>query len=146
MVAQAFNPSTREAEAGGFLSSRSAWSTEWAPGQPGLYRETLSQKKKKKKKKRIWQPFKGHTPDSFLAIRLWWREGLSWHGVGDRPLHQEVDRRHHTLPFLHLLSPLHLKHLAFTTTISDHALLFCSALSEANLITLRVSYILKIPS
>jgi hypothetical protein len=28
VVAQAFNPSTREAEAGGFLSSRPAWSTE----------------------------------------------------------------------------------------------------------------------
>jgi hypothetical protein len=38
--------STREAEAGGFLSSRPAWSTEWVPGQPGLYRETLSRKKK----------------------------------------------------------------------------------------------------
>jgi hypothetical protein len=44
-VAHAFNPSTREAEAGGFLSSRSAWSTEWVPGQPGLHRETLSWKK-----------------------------------------------------------------------------------------------------
>jgi hypothetical protein len=40
-VAHAFNPSTREAEAGGFLSSRPAWSTEWVPGQPGLHRETL---------------------------------------------------------------------------------------------------------
>jgi major histocompatibility complex class I len=27
VVAHAFNPSTREAEAGGFLSSRPAWST-----------------------------------------------------------------------------------------------------------------------
>jgi hypothetical protein len=43
MVVHAFNPSTWEAEAGGFLSSRPAWSTEWAPGQPGLHRETLSQ-------------------------------------------------------------------------------------------------------
>jgi hypothetical protein len=42
MVAHAFNPSTREAEAGGFLSSRPAWSTEWVPGQPELHRETLS--------------------------------------------------------------------------------------------------------
>jgi hypothetical protein len=32
VVAHAFNPSTREAEAGGFLSSRPAWSTEWVPG------------------------------------------------------------------------------------------------------------------
>jgi hypothetical protein len=52
VVAHAFNPSTREAEAGGFLSSRPAWSTEWVPGQPGLHRETLSQKKTKKNKKK----------------------------------------------------------------------------------------------
>ena len=32
VVAQAFNPSTREAEAGEFLSLRPAWSTEWVPG------------------------------------------------------------------------------------------------------------------
>jgi hypothetical protein len=43
-----FNPSTREAEAGRFLSSRPAWSTEWVLGQPGLHRETLSQKNKNK--------------------------------------------------------------------------------------------------
>jgi hypothetical protein len=49
VVAHAFNPSTWEAEAGGFLSSRPVWSTESVPGQPGLHRETLSQKKKKKK-------------------------------------------------------------------------------------------------
>jgi hypothetical protein len=41
-VATAFNPSTWEAEAGGFLSSRPAWFTKWVPGQPGLHRETLS--------------------------------------------------------------------------------------------------------
>jgi hypothetical protein len=52
VVAHTFNPSTWEAEAGGFLSSRPAWSTEWVPGQPGLYRETLSQKTKKKKKRK----------------------------------------------------------------------------------------------
>jgi hypothetical protein len=40
VVAHAFNPSTWEAEAGGFLSLRPAWSTEW-PGQPKLYRKTL---------------------------------------------------------------------------------------------------------
>jgi hypothetical protein len=49
VVAHAFNPSTREAEAGGFLSLRPAWSTKGVPGQPGLYRETLSQKKNKTK-------------------------------------------------------------------------------------------------
>jgi hypothetical protein len=46
VVAHAFNPSTWEAEAGGFLSSRPAWSTEWVPGQSGLHRETLSWKQK----------------------------------------------------------------------------------------------------
>ena len=46
VVAHAFNPSTWEAEVGRFLSSRPAWSTERVPGQPGLYRETLSQKQK----------------------------------------------------------------------------------------------------
>jgi hypothetical protein len=49
VVAHTFNPSTREAEAGGFLSSRPAWSTKWVPGQPGLYRETLSRKTKQNK-------------------------------------------------------------------------------------------------
>jgi hypothetical protein len=53
VVAPAFNPSTWEAEAGGFLSSRPAWSTKWVPGQPGLYRETLSQKTKTKTKTKI---------------------------------------------------------------------------------------------
>jgi hypothetical protein len=48
VVVHAFNPSTREAEAeaGGFLSSRPAWSTKWVPGQTELHRETLSQKTK----------------------------------------------------------------------------------------------------
>jgi hypothetical protein len=50
MVVHAFNPSTQEAEADGFLSSRPAWSTKRVPGQPGVYRETLSRKTKKKKK------------------------------------------------------------------------------------------------
>ena len=40
-----FNPSSWEAEAGEFLSSRTVWSTEWVPGQPGLHREILSRKK-----------------------------------------------------------------------------------------------------
>jgi major histocompatibility complex class I len=44
VMVHAFNPSTWEAEAGGFLSSRPAWSTKSVSGQSGLYRETLSQK------------------------------------------------------------------------------------------------------
>jgi hypothetical protein len=48
VVAHTFSHSTQEAEADGFLSLRLAWSTEWVPGQPGLHRETLSQKNKTK--------------------------------------------------------------------------------------------------
>jgi hypothetical protein len=49
-VAHTFKPSTWEAEAGGFLSSRPAWSTERVPGQPGLYRERNPVSKNKTKK------------------------------------------------------------------------------------------------
>ena len=45
MVAHAFNPSTWESEASRFLSLRPVWFTQWVPGQPGLYRESLSWKK-----------------------------------------------------------------------------------------------------
>jgi hypothetical protein len=38
----AFNPSTQESEAGGSLSSKPAWSTSWAPGQPVLERLWLN--------------------------------------------------------------------------------------------------------
>jgi hypothetical protein len=51
VVAHAFNPSTWEAEAGGFLSLRPAWFTGLVPGQPGLRRETLSRKQNKTKQK-----------------------------------------------------------------------------------------------
>jgi hypothetical protein len=52
VVVHAFNPSTWEAEACGFLNSRPAWSIKSVPGQPGLYRETLSRKTKTKKRKK----------------------------------------------------------------------------------------------
>jgi hypothetical protein len=58
VVAHTFNPSTWETETSGFLSSRPAWSTEWVPGRPGLYRETLSQSKNK-------------TPLGFPEIQMW---------------------------------------------------------------------------
>jgi hypothetical protein len=48
-VSHTFNPRTWEAEAGRFLSSRPAWSTEGVPGEPGLHKETLSQKQNKTK-------------------------------------------------------------------------------------------------
>jgi hypothetical protein len=44
-------PALGVAEAGGFLSSRPAWSTKWVPGQPGQYRETLFEPPPAKKKK-----------------------------------------------------------------------------------------------
>ena len=61
VVSHAFNLSTWEAEAGGFLSSRPAWSTEWVPRQLGLYRETLSQKQNKQTNKQ----------DNRVFERLW---------------------------------------------------------------------------
>ena len=45
-------PALGRQRAGRFLSSRPAWFTEWVSGQPGLHRETLSQKLKKEKKKK----------------------------------------------------------------------------------------------
>ena len=51
MAVQAWEPSTCEAETGGFLCSRSAWSTERVRGQPGLHRETLSLRKRKEGRK-----------------------------------------------------------------------------------------------
>jgi hypothetical protein len=48
VVAHTFN---QEAEAGGSVSSRPAWSTERVLGQPGLHRETLSQTNKNYKNK-----------------------------------------------------------------------------------------------
>jgi hypothetical protein len=46
-VAHTFNPSPQEAEAGRSLSLRLAWSIDRIPGQPGLHRETLPQKRKR---------------------------------------------------------------------------------------------------
>jgi hypothetical protein len=51
VVAHTFNPSTWEAEVGGSLSSRPAWSTKWIPGQPGLHRRNPVSEKKPKKQK-----------------------------------------------------------------------------------------------
>jgi hypothetical protein len=69
VVAHAFNPSTWEAEAGGFLSSRPAWSTEWVPGQPGLYRETLSRKNKTKQTNKKTKTKKTQTNKKKKGIR-----------------------------------------------------------------------------
>ena len=47
-MAHAFNPSTWEAEAGGFLSSRPAWSTEFQDSQGYTEKPCLEKPKKKK--------------------------------------------------------------------------------------------------
>jgi hypothetical protein len=39
----------RKQRQGDLWEFQPVWSTEWAPGQPRLHREILSQKKKKKK-------------------------------------------------------------------------------------------------
>ena len=48
MVAHAFNPSTLEAEAGGSLSSRPAWSTELVQDSQGYTEKSCLQRKKKR--------------------------------------------------------------------------------------------------
>jgi hypothetical protein len=50
-VQLSFSPSTREAEAGGFVSSRPAWSTEWVLGQ-SKQRNIVSKKPKRKERER----------------------------------------------------------------------------------------------
>ena len=52
VVAHPFNLSTQETEPGRSLSSRSAWTTEQVPGQPGLHKETLSQEQNKTNKQK----------------------------------------------------------------------------------------------
>lgn len=49
----AFNPSTQEAETGGFLSLRSTWSTEQVSGQPGraTQRNPVSKERKEGREK-----------------------------------------------------------------------------------------------
>jgi hypothetical protein len=65
-----FNPSTQEAEAGRFLSSRPAWSTKWVPGQPGLYRKTLSQKTTKQNKTKQNKTKQNKTKQNKIEIVL----------------------------------------------------------------------------
>jgi hypothetical protein len=54
VVTPVFNICNGEAEAGGSLSSRLAWS-EWVPGQAGLHRETSSQNQNQNKQKREFE-------------------------------------------------------------------------------------------
>jgi hypothetical protein len=89
VVVHAFNPSTQE-EAGRFLSSRPAWSTVWVPGQPGLYRETLSRKRKEKKRKEKKRKEKKRKEKKrkekkrkeksteISKVNWWWKEAYYW--------------------------------------------------------------------
>jgi hypothetical protein len=83
MVAHTFNPSTQEAEAGGFLSSRPAWSKKWVLQQPGLYRETLSRKTKKKKKvsKKYQKSINGFIDTAELSPQGWKMHALESHSL-----------------------------------------------------------------
>jgi hypothetical protein len=72
VVAHTFNPSTWETEASGFLSSRPAWSTKWVLGQPGLYRETLSQTNKQTNKQT-----KNKNKQTKLSRTLWYPNACS---------------------------------------------------------------------
>jgi hypothetical protein len=81
LVAHAFNPSTWEAEAVGFLSSRPAWSTEWVSGQPGLQKTKNQTNKQTKKKARLWTILKmtvllgkrqAGLLSSLAVIFTWW--------------------------------------------------------------------------
>ena len=53
VVAHSFNSSTWEVEAGGFLSSRPVWSTEWVPGEPGLHKKPSLEKQTNKQTNKI---------------------------------------------------------------------------------------------
>ena len=60
-----FNPSTQEAEAGGFLSLRPAWSTKFQDSQG--YPERPCLKNKQIKKLSFWSPDPTVTPQSALG-------------------------------------------------------------------------------
>ena len=85
MGAHTFIPSTWEAEAGEFLSSRPTWSTEWVLGQPGLHRETLYWKKKsyitmalwhEKPKQRAPRDSQPARPSVVSSVTVWWQTSL----------------------------------------------------------------------
>jgi hypothetical protein len=63
VVAHDFNPSTREAEAGGFLSSRAAWSTELSSRTAKATQK--NQKKQNKTKQKTKKP--PNLSKSFIA-------------------------------------------------------------------------------
>ena len=77
LVAHAFNNSTWEAKAARFVSSKPAWTSQWAPGQPGLHREACLGKRnlspKKKNQMSILSlplSFQGHLKICFITISV----------------------------------------------------------------------------
>jgi hypothetical protein len=65
LVAHVFNPSTWEAEAGGFLSSRPAWSTEFQDSQG--YRKTPCLEEPNKQTKKVQEAYR--TPNKWNQKR-----------------------------------------------------------------------------
>ena len=97
-AAHAFNPSTWETETGGFLSSRPAWSAKWVPGQLGLYRETLYQKKSP-----VWWDFYRFlillliVKDGWLTPWVPWAVGLAY-SASSRTVSEPVGRKKWVVP------------------------------------------------
>jgi hypothetical protein len=71
-LAHPFNPSTREAEAGGFLSSRPACSTEFQDSQSYTEKACLEKQKTKQNKKKILisRTVRNIIKDTFMIVRM----------------------------------------------------------------------------
>jgi hypothetical protein len=77
VVAETFNPSTQRAEANRSLSSRPAWSTEWVPGHPGLYKrkkpvsgKTQYQNKTSRRQQNLSSPLSAAYNSWMCSLRL----------------------------------------------------------------------------
>ena len=77
LVVHAFNNSTWEAKAARFVSSKPAWTSQWAPGQPGLHREACLGKRNLSQKKNYQMSilslplsFQGHLKICFITISV----------------------------------------------------------------------------
>ena len=68
VVAHTFNPSTWEAEAGGFLSSRTARATQRNPVSKNKKQNKTKQKQKKKKEKRKKEIHTTSNPHLFILM------------------------------------------------------------------------------
>jgi hypothetical protein len=104
VVVYTFNPSTWEAEPGGSVSSKLAWSTDGVPEQPGWHRETLFQKTSKQT---MWWIFS--IPDQ------WLRSPLTNHDSCHSSL---------VMALMHLLDWLPSRKLWFLETRDSEVLLF----------------------